>query len=198
MILRQAMRSAAVILILATQDVTRAQDAIQSNSVRADVNESGVGEPKQQIQDTDLLALLSGRCSTLKVDGRDFACRAVAYSHSVQGRVYFTIALDDANDRHHIISFSGDDAQRTADNLYNLTVDRVLLNSNARPKVDGLPVPATVASAGRCVQLGNFAAGYISSVVCSATDTSGKEYKLRFESDGSPITIRRVRPSAPT
>ena len=192
------MRSAAVILVLGAQDVACAQEVFPSGSLHADVNEAIANETKPQVQDTDLLALMAGRCSTLKIDGRDFACRAVAYAHSVQGRAYFTIALDDAADQHHIISFSGDDAQRTADNLYNLTVDRVLLNSNARPKVDGLPVPATVASAGRCVQLGNFAAGYISSVVCSATDTSGKEYQLRFESDGSPITIRRVRPSAPT
>ena len=197
MYLRLAMQSAAVILALGTQEAARAQDVELSNSVRADVNQT-VAEPKPQVLDTDLLALMSGRCSTLKVDGRDFACRAVAYAHSVQGRANFTIVLDDAADQHHIISFSGNDGQRTADNLYHLTIDRVLLNSSTRPKVDGLPVPVTVASAGRCVQLGNFAAGHVSSVVCSATDKSGKEYQLRFESDGSPITVRRVRPSAPT
>ena len=38
----------------------------------------------------------------------------------------------------------------------------------------------------------------LSSVVCSATDRSGKKYDLRFESDGSPITVRRVIPTEPT
>jgi hypothetical protein len=74
----------------------------------------------------------------------------------------------------------------------------MLLNSKSQPKTDGLPVPAVVKSAGRCVQLGNFATGHVTSVVCSATDRSGRRYDLRFESDGSPITVRRVNPSSPT
>jgi hypothetical protein len=167
--------------------------------------ESGVGnadeaadEFKPQVADTDLFALMSGTCSTLKVVGRDFACRTVAYAHSVQGRAYFTIALDDPADQNHIISFSGENGRRSNENLYDLTVDRMLLNSKSRPKVDGLPVPIAVRSSGRCVQLGNFATGHVTSVVCSATDKHGKKYELRFESDGSPITVRRVNPSAPT
>ena len=79
-----------------------------------------------------------------------------------------------------------------------LPVDRMLLNSKSQPKADGLPVPTVVKSAGRCVQLGNFATGHVTSVVCSATDRSGKRYDLRFESDGSPITVRRVNPSSPS
>jgi hypothetical protein len=74
----------------------------------------------------------------------------------------------------------------------------MLLNSKSQPKADGLPVPTVLRSAGRCVQLGNFATGHVSSVVCSATDRSGKKYDLRFESDGSPITVRRVIPTEPT
>jgi hypothetical protein len=97
-----------------------------------------------------------------------------------------------------VISFSGDNSQRTNDNLYDLVIDRMLLNSQSRPKVEGLPVPVAIASSGRCVQLGNFAAGHVSSVVCSATDETGQEYRLRFESGGSPIMVRRVNPSAPT
>lgn len=155
-------------------------------------------ELKPQAADTDLFALMSGRCSTLRVAGHDFACRTVAYAHSVGGRAYFTIALDDPADPNHIISFSGGNGHRTNENLYDLTVDRMLLNSKSQPKADGLPVPAVVKSAGRCVQLGNFAALQITSVVCSATDRSGRKYDLRFESDGSPITVRRVNPSAPT
>ena len=157
-----------------------------------------LNELKPQTADTDLLALMTGTCSTLKVAGRDFGCRTVAFAHSVQGRSYFTVALDDPADPNHIISFSGDTSKRPSDNLFDLTIDRMLLNSKNQPKADGLPVPAVVKSAGRCVQLGSLASGHISSVVCSATDKSGKKYDLRFESDGSPITIRHVNPSAPT
>ena len=156
------------------------------------------GELKPQTPDTDLFALMTGTCSTLKIAGRDFACRTVAYAHSVQGRAYFTIAIDDPADQSHIISFSGENSRRSNDNLYDLTVDRMLLNSKSQPKADGLPVPTVLRSAGRCVQLGNFATGHVSSVVCSATDRSGKKYDLRFESDGSPITVRRVIPTEPT
>ena len=174
-------------------------DAAQNQPLPTTGNAGDVtGELKPQAPDTDLFALMTGTCSTLKVAGRDFACRTVAYAHSVNGRAYFTIALDDPADQSHIISFSGENGRRTNENLYDLTVDRMLLNSVHHPKSDGLPVPAVVKSAGRCVQLGNFATLHITSVVCSATDKSGKKYELRFESDGSPITVRRVNPSAPT
>lgn len=151
-----------------------------------------------QQPDTDLLALMSGKCSTLRVAGRDYACRTVAYAHGIHGRAYFTVALDDPADHSHIISFSGENGRRSQDNLYELTVDRMLLNSKNRPKVDGLPVPFVELSAGMCTQLGNFAAGQVSSIACTATDRNGRKYELKFESDGSPITIRRVKPSPPT
>jgi hypothetical protein len=188
--------AAAFVLMLAPQLAVVAQQPIASSTLEA--ADEIADESRPQTPDTDLLALMTGKCSTLNVAGRDFGCRTLAYVHSVQGRVYFTVALDDLNDENHIISFSGENGQRTNENLYDLTIDRMLLNSKTRPKVDGLPVPAAVTSAGRCVQLGNFASGHVSSVVCSATDKSGKMYELRFESDGSPITVRRVNPSAPT
>jgi hypothetical protein len=173
---------------------------VQQNpaDAKAHYAEDAANELKPQEPDTDLFALMSGKCSTLKVAGRDFACRSVAYAHSIRGRAYFTIALDDPADHNHIISFSGENGRRTQDNLYELTVDRMLLNSKSRPKVDGLPVPFVELSAGMCTQLGNFAAGQVSSIACTATDKHGKKYDLHFESDGSPITVRRVRPSAPT
>jgi hypothetical protein len=157
-----------------------------------------VNETKRQELDTDLFALMSGRCSTLRIAGRDFACRSVAYFHSEQGRANFTIALDDPADASHVISFSGEDGQRTQDNLYELQIDRMLLKSKDRPKVDGLPVPFVEMSAGRCRQVGNFAARQVSSISCSAMDRNGRWYELQFESDGTPIILRRVRESAPT
>jgi hypothetical protein len=148
--------------------------------------------------DIDLYALMSGQCTMLKVDGRDFACKMVAYFHTEKGRADFTVALDDPADDSHVISFSGDNGHRTQENLYVLAIDRMLMKSKERPKVDGLPVPSVQTSSGVCRQIGNFAAGKVSSISCSATDDAGKIYRLQFESDGSPITIRRVRASEPT
>lgn len=162
---------------------------------------SQLSEPSETARpepDTDIFALMSGKCSTLKVAGRDFGCRSVAFFHSLKGRADFTIALDDPSDDSHVISFSGKNGQRALDDLYELPIDRMLLNSKHRPKVDGLPVPFVELSAGLCKQLGNFAARQISSISCSAMDKNGKKYELYFESDGLPITVRRVRQSEPT
>ena len=148
--------------------------------------------------DVDLYALMSGQCRMLRVAGRDFACKAVAYFHSEKGRANFTITLDDPTDATHVISFSGENSRRPQQNLYELSVDRMLLSSRDRPKVDGLPVPSVELSAGMCRQIGNFATRQVSSVACSATDKTGRTYHLQFESDGTPITLRRIRQSAPT
>jgi hypothetical protein len=154
-------------------------------------------ETKQEEPDTDILALMSGKCSTLKVAGRDFACRAVAFFHGEQGRANFTIALDDPTDDTHIITFSGQNSRREQDNLYELQIDRMLLNSKHRPRVDGLPVPIVELSAGICKQLGSFATRQVSSISCSAIDGNGKKYELEFESDGSPMNVRKIRRSSP-
>jgi len=74
----------------------------------------------------------------------------------------------------------------------------MLLSSKNRPKFYGLPVPFVEPSAGLCRQLGNFAAGQVSSISCIATDSSGNQFELQFESDGLPIAVRRVRLSPPT
>src|SRR3954471_24289328 len=89
--------------------------------------------PDRDKPDIDLCALMSGNCSTLKIAGRDFACRAVAYFHSEKGRASFTIALDDPNDRAHIVAFSGEYSRRPNEDLYILAVDRMELNSKDRP-----------------------------------------------------------------
>lgn len=155
-------------------------------------------EIEQVKPDIDLYALMSGNCSTLKIAGQDFACRAVGYFHSEKGRALFTVALQDPMDNTHVVSFSGANGHRTRENLYELRVDRMLLSSKDRPKADGLPVPMVELSAGVCRQVGNFAARQVSSISCSARDRSGKSYELQFESDGSPITLRIVRQTAPS
>jgi hypothetical protein len=149
-------------------------------------------EDRRQQPDTDILALPSGKCSTLKIAGRDFACRAVAFFQDEQGRANFVIALDDPADGSHIVTFSGDNGRREKDDLYELQIDRMLLNSKDRPKVDGLPVPVVELSTGTCRQLGNLRTTGISSIACNATDRNGKSYEVQFESDGSPTTVRRI------
>lgn len=154
--------------------------------------------PDRDKPDIDLYALMAGKCSTLKIAGRDYPCKAVAYFHSEKGRANFTVAVDDPADGSHIVAFSGEYGHRTKEDVYVLAVDRMELNSKDRPKVDGLPVPALELSDGVCRQNGNFARLEVSSIACTATDKKGRRYQLQFESDGTPITVRRVRMSAPT
>jgi hypothetical protein len=155
-------------------------------------------ETEHEEPDIDMYALMSGKCTTLKIAGNDYACKAVAYFHSQQGRAHFTIVLDDPRDASHIVSFSGETGHREQDNIYELQVDRMLLNSKDRPKVDGLPVPSAVPSAGTCRQIGIITRTQVSSISCLATSDNGKKYELQFESDGSPITLRKIRQSSLT
>ncbi len=96
------------------------------------------------------------------------------------------------------MSFSGENGKRADDNSYELPIDRMLLNSKDRPKVDGLQVPAEQTSTGTCRQTGNFAAKKVNDVTCSATDNEGRKYELLFVSDGKPVSVRRIRQSAPS
>jgi hypothetical protein len=154
--------------------------------------------PAQQNSLMDMLALMSGHCKTFKVAGRAFRCKTVAFAHDDKGRVNFAVAVDDPSDENHVVSFSGENGKRADDNSYELPVDRMLLNSKNRPKVDGLPVPAAQSSTGSCRQTGNFAARKVNDVTCSATDSEGRSYELLFVSDGTPVSVRRIRQSAPS
>lgn len=154
--------------------------------------------PAQQHSFIDLLALMSGHCKTLKVAGRTFACKTVAYAHGDKGRVNFAVAIDDPSDENHVVSFSGENGKRADDNSYELSIDRMLLNSKDRPKVDGLRIPAEQSSTGVCRQTGNFAAKKVKDVTCSATDSEGRKYELLFVSDGTPVSVRRIRQSQPS
>jgi hypothetical protein len=154
-------------------------------------------ETERHEPDVDMFASMAGRCSTLKVAERDFVCATVAFFHSPGGRSSFTVPLNDPDDDSHIITFSGAKSKRERDNLYELTVDQMLLKSKDRPKVDGLPVPSVVLSTGTCRQIGNFAEQKVSSIHCDATDANGIKYQLQFESDGSPIRVRMISVSNP-
>ena len=151
---------------------------------------------ERQEPDIDMYAHISGKCTRLRIAGSDFGCKAVAYFHGQQGRAHFTIVLDDPKDHSHIISFSGETGRREQDNVYELQVDRMLLNSKDRPKVDGLPVPLVESSSGTCRQLGIISTRQVSSISCAATARDGRKYELQFESDGDPVTLRRIRQSS--
>jgi hypothetical protein len=152
-------------------------------------------ELERQGPDIDIYALMSGSCPTLKVGGQNFACKTIGFFHGLHGRVSFAVVVDDPADDHHIVSFSGPGGERTVNNVLNLPVDRVFLNSKDRPKEDGVPVPLPVTSTGSCKQIGSLAARQISAISCSATDGDGKTYELQFKSDGSPIMVRRIKQS---
>jgi hypothetical protein len=165
--------------------------AIGSDTLVAD-------ETERHEPDVDMFASMTGKCSALKVAERDFVCKTVAFFHTPGGRSSFTVPLNDPDDDSHIITFSGEKSKREQDNQYELSIDRMLLKSKDRPKVDGLPVPSVVLSTGTCKQIGNFAAQQVSSISCDATDANGTKYGLQFESDGSPIRVQMISVSAPT
>jgi hypothetical protein len=143
--------------------------------------------------DAIIFAMMSGKCRTFKAGGRDLPCRAVAFSQTEEGRANFTIAINDPRDDSHIITFSGDNGRRPAPNVYELPIDRMLLKSKDRPKADGLPVPAVELATGLCRQVGNFVTLELSSISCSAVDQNGKTYELQYQSDGTPMAVRRIK-----
>jgi hypothetical protein len=197
--MRLRQQTAAIAMMLfATPSVAGPADGSLPSSQVVPPATLAANETRPKEPDTDIFALMSGRCSTLRIAGRDFACRKVAFFHNENGRVNFTVALDDPADNSHVIAFSGEYGERPQQDLYELQIDRMLLNSKDRPKTDGLPVPFAERSVGICKQLGNFAMRQVSSISCSATDRAGRRYELEFVSDGLPITVRRVRQSKPS
>lgn len=180
--------------VLAASLVALATPCFAGSSAPIRVNNQA--EPQNSF--IDLLALMSGQCKTLKIAGREFGCKTVAYAHGDKGRVNFAVAVDDPADDSHVVSFSGENGKRADDNSYELPIDRMLLNSKDRPRVDGLPVPAEQTSTGICRQTGNFAAKQVSNITCTATDNEGRKYELLFVSDGTPVSVRRVRQSSPS
>lgn len=146
----------------------------------------------EETYDIDLVVGLSGKCTIFRAAGRNLPCRAVKYFHGESGRGYFTIAVDDPADRGRIVSFSGDKSRRDNNDFYELTIDRVLLNSRERPLVGGVRVPRVEPSSGTCKQTGDIDSKQIKSVSCVATDGEGRAYELQFEADGQPATVQKI------
>jgi hypothetical protein len=162
------------------------------DAARASAPVIEIANAKQQDYDIDLIVTMSGRCTRLKIAGRDLPCRAVKYFHSRGGRGYFTIAIDDPADKGHVVSFSGENSRREGESVFELMIDQMLLNSSERPKVDGLRVPLVEPSSGTCRQIGTLASGMISKISCTAADKNGNKYELQFDSDGQPVKLQRI------
>jgi hypothetical protein len=151
-----------------------------------------VSDEDEENFDIDLIVSMSGKCTTFRIAGQSLACRAVKYFHGTGGRAYFTIAVDDPADAGHVISFSGDKANREKNQIYELAIDQMLLNSRERPKVNGLHVPRVESSNGMCRQLGDIEKKQITTISCLATDKDGRRYELQFEADSEPIIVQRI------
>jgi hypothetical protein len=149
-------------------------------------------EANPQEPDAIIFALMSGKCTTFKIAGQRFNCRAVAFFQTEDGRANYTVAVDDPVDDSHTVTFSGDNGRRAGD-LYELPIDRMQLKSKDRPKADGLPVPLVEPSGGNCKQNGSFITRQISTIFCSAISSNGKKYELEYQSDGSPMEIKRIK-----
>ena len=119
---------------------------------------------------------MSGKCSALKIAGRNFGCKTVGFFHKRKAGRISPIAVDDPTDSSHVISFSGENGRRSEDNLYDLPIDRKVLSTKERPKAElGLPVPAAEAATGTCHQVGNLTQLQVSSISCSATEPKWQE-----------------------
>lgn len=149
-------------------------------------------EVSQHDPDAIIFALMSGKCTAFKIAGHRLKCRAVAFFQTEDGRANYTVAVDDPADESHTITFSGDNGRRAGD-LYELPIDRMQLKSKDRPKADGLPVPLFEPSSGICKQNGNFVTRQMSAISCTAISSNGKKYELEYQSDGSPMEIKRIK-----
>jgi hypothetical protein len=179
-------------------------DSVLAGSVQAAPPLSRPGEPAAQPRpivrvaaddenyDIDMIVTFSGRCATFRAAGQSLPCRAVKYFHGQSGRAYFTIAIDDPTDKGHILSFSGDKARREKNDLYELTIDQMLINSKDRPRINAVRVPLVKPASGICRQSGDVEKKRITAVSCSATDKDGLKYELEFEADGQPSLVQTI------
>src|SRR5258705_12865252 len=84
-------------------------------------------EVERHEPEIDMFASMAGKFSTLKNAERDFPGTPVGFSHSPGGRFGFFGPFHAPHDETHIITFSGGKSKRGQNNLYNLSVDQILL-----------------------------------------------------------------------
>lgn len=148
---------------------------------------------RAQPAEIEISALMKGRCQAA-VANKGYSCKPVSYIIT-GNRALFTMVLDDPEDDGRAISFSGPRSDGTValDKSYELPIDRMLVNSKDRPRRNDLPAPLIQQAIGKCVQTGDFAERQVRTVSCTAKNDQGIEYLLRFESDGSPISVIRSK-----
>jgi hypothetical protein len=177
---------------LSLADPFRSYAMWQPHGVRSALYRLIADEANPQEPDAIIFALMSGKCTTFKIAGQSFNCRAVAFFQTEDGRANYTVAIDDPVDDSHTITFSGDNGRREGE-LYELPIDRMQLKSKYRPKADGLPVPLIEPSGGICKQNGSFITRQMSTISCSATSSNGSKFELEYQSDGLPMEIKRIK-----
>ncbi|RTL67099.1 MAG: hypothetical protein EKK42_15075 [Pseudonocardiaceae bacterium] len=140
------------------------------------------------LDNTKQALLFKGKCTFAIKGQQSFTCKGVSFWLFDNGRANFTVAFDDPDDDGHVISFSGQSQPQISKKSYTLVVDRVLLNSQGRPKHNGLPVPQIKGATGICNQTGGSAAGSVQKIMCMASNKQAN-YMLFFESTNLPINI---------
>ncbi len=143
--------------------------------------------------DTELAAFMAGKCDSASVGGQAISCKYAAYSLTKSGRSNFKIALEDRDDARRAVAFSGVEARKPQSDIYEVSIDKILLYSKDRPKDEGEIDPLVKAATGSCRQIGDFARRKLLNLSCSATDEAGQAYSIDFGSDGSPIKVRSER-----
>ena len=150
-------------------------------------------ELQRQEPDTIIFAMMSGKCRTLKVAGRDLHLpgRSFLPDRGRQGEFYGRDQRSQGRQPYHHV-FRRQRAKARSQRIR--TADRPdAAEIQGRPKADGLPVPSIEPAAGICKQVGNFVTLELSSISCTATDKNGKKYELQYESDGTPMAVRRIK-----
>lgn len=143
--------------------------------------------------DTELAAFMAGKCNSANVGGQAVSCKYAAYSLTKSGRSNFKIALEDRDDARRAVAFSGVEARKPQSDIYEVSVDKIMLYSKDRPNDAGEIDPLVKVATGTCRQTGDFSRRKLLNLSCTATDEAGQVHSVDFGSDGSPIKVRSER-----
>jgi len=126
---------------------------------------------------------ITGQCPTFEIQGVQRPCNNGAlYQGYRNGRGAVMVNGESKEAPWVLVSFSGMAAWDAKREGLALTVDRILLNTEAA----GQEVPASGACRMKLVS------GRLDgALACEATDASGKQYRLEVQQDGKPVSIKR-------
>ena len=134
----------------------------------------------------DLIAATGGKCESLVVAGAPLDCsqvKGIIYTHMANGRVLLTLGWSDGG----AFSFVGERDSQANPQEYRLYLSRINVASNASSGVD--VNPSTIS--GICtVRMSKD--GYVwYRIDCDATGANNSQYRLRFQSNGERIDVKR-------